>query len=228
MSRSGIQHPSLSRAPRPRDCLTSATECTWCHGPQGQLSSFPSSQGPGCLGTCQTPPKCVRSHLSSSHPRPKGVWLVRVSSLSPCHNRYLRFRFQNFWCLGYALDYNWQRLADTPCPRPVLCGWAAAQRWLGGLSHRHPPDTPRQLAPATLLKLAAEGGQAKCKYYHCHEALPTQSQHPPWDHWFEDRKGCIYLQATFAIMEQSYRKREHTCMVILDNRTLLYPVRHLH
>lgn len=90
------------------------------------------------------------------------------------------------------MDYNRWCLVDTPAPS--LSGVARQQpKDVSGACHAgHPPTTPWQLAHATLPKLAAEGGLAKCiatGRFH-------QSPSPPLgDHWFEDRQGCIYLQA---------------------------------
>lgn len=141
---------------------------------------------------------------------------------SPCHNRC----FQNFCCLGYAfLDYGWWRLADAP--DPSLSPVAGQQpRRLGGSSHS--TATPRSPAPPSCHppKTGCRGRTGKVRILHGRGALPSLSQHPLGDDWFEDRKGYIYLKAYVCNNGTKLQKarREHACMVILDSKTLLYSV----
>lgn len=84
---------------------------------------------------------------------------------------------------------------------------------------RTAPSSPQQLPTVA----AEEGRKSALRHFHHH---PNTSL---WDLWFEDRKGCIHLQARVCSNGTKLWGvgREHTCTVILGSRTLLPPAQHL-
>lgn len=106
----------------------------WTLGPAQLLPTLPQ---PWMPGNPQTSPKCVWSHSTESHHRPKGAWLARshplvtTDTLGPISNTFGAQETPFCIIIGGISQI-------SPCPKPVPCGWAGARRWLWGCHTGHP------------------------------------------------------------------------------------------